>query len=223
MQNVVHNGFGCPFCRTQMAERIEEKQEDEDDDDDSYFHSVEERYIIPDNTFVTMRRMFQRAENTQEDAEEEDAEEDAEEEEEQDQDQDQDEDDEEETERKPTASMVMRKLIGQGVSYEDFVKYSLLEHDEYSFNDEFETTAEKIFGVIRIVVSNYNPQETTPEPEPRFSNIFTMSPMPDFNSFNVEELKTICQDYGIRYRNTTRTPSVLENVWRRHHITTSNE
>ena len=30
MKSVAHNGFGCPYCRTAMAE-----QPEEDDDDDS--------------------------------------------------------------------------------------------------------------------------------------------------------------------------------------------
>lgn len=35
MQNVVHNGFGCPYCRTEMAE--EEVIDDEDDEYEEYY------------------------------------------------------------------------------------------------------------------------------------------------------------------------------------------
>lgn len=34
MTSVAHNGFGCPYCRTSMAEEIKDDDEDEDDDDD---------------------------------------------------------------------------------------------------------------------------------------------------------------------------------------------
>jgi hypothetical protein len=34
MQNAVHNGFGCPYCRTTMAEEPEFSDEDEDEDED---------------------------------------------------------------------------------------------------------------------------------------------------------------------------------------------
>jgi hypothetical protein len=34
MQNAAHNGFGCPFCRTAMAEESEDSEDDEDDEDD---------------------------------------------------------------------------------------------------------------------------------------------------------------------------------------------
>lgn len=41
MKNAAVNGFGCPFCRTQMAEKVEEEEEEEgedeeEDEDDDY-------------------------------------------------------------------------------------------------------------------------------------------------------------------------------------------
>ena len=36
MKSVAHNGFGCPYCRTVMAEEVE----DDEDDDDYEIHSV---------------------------------------------------------------------------------------------------------------------------------------------------------------------------------------
>lgn len=39
MQNVAHNGFGCPCCRAQMVERTldDDETDDEDDDDDEEY------------------------------------------------------------------------------------------------------------------------------------------------------------------------------------------
>ena len=31
MTNVAHNGFGCPYCRTAMAEEVEDEEEDVED------------------------------------------------------------------------------------------------------------------------------------------------------------------------------------------------
>jgi magnesium chelatase subunit D len=53
------------------------------------------------------------------------------------------------------------------------------------------------------------------QPEPRFRNIFTTATMPDFASMTREEHKTICQEYGIRYRMSTAV-SRLTSIWRTH-------
>ena len=34
MKNVAHNGFGCPYCRTAMAEEPEESEDGDDDESD---------------------------------------------------------------------------------------------------------------------------------------------------------------------------------------------
>ena len=53
MQNVAHNGFGCPCCRAKMAEEVDD-DEDEDEDED------EDLYNTETYTLNTMRWMFQR-------------------------------------------------------------------------------------------------------------------------------------------------------------------
>jgi len=45
MQNVAHNGFACPFCRTEMADIIEDEDDEDDEaryDDDSSGTSFDE-------------------------------------------------------------------------------------------------------------------------------------------------------------------------------------
>jgi len=54
MQNVAHNGFGCPCCRAKMAEEVD----DEDDEDDEF--EDEDLYNTETYTLNTMRWMFQR-------------------------------------------------------------------------------------------------------------------------------------------------------------------
>ena len=34
MTSVAHNGFGCPFCRTKMAEEVADEESDYDDEEE---------------------------------------------------------------------------------------------------------------------------------------------------------------------------------------------
>ena len=207
MTNVSHNGFGCPYCREQM---VEEPQQ-EDDDTQSDLTYITEEDELQNNTFTSMRMLFQRLEG--EEVEEEPEEDQHQQYQDQDQDQDQN---QQEEEPRPTTDMIMRKLIGQGITYEDLVKNLLLDHDEYEFEEDFEVISDNIFATVRISISNHQNQTTPlPEPEPRFRNIFTTTPMPNFASMTPEELKTICRDYSIRYR-MQRAATTLTTIWKKH-------
>jgi hypothetical protein len=62
MKNASHNGFGCPYCRTKMAD---EPEADEDEEDGYYEDDEEEYEYVPDyNNYVLSgaRWLFQRAE-----------------------------------------------------------------------------------------------------------------------------------------------------------------
>ena len=41
MTSVAHNGFGCPYCRTAMAEVPEEEETEYSDEDDDDFNAPE--------------------------------------------------------------------------------------------------------------------------------------------------------------------------------------
>jgi len=150
MTNIAHNGFGCPCCRTTMAEVPEDEDEYEEDD----FESVNEDNIS-DYALRGMRWLYQRA-----NGEELDDEEDEEEEEEE----------EEEMTPKPSVELITRKLKNQGVTMEDLIKTLLLVHEEYEREeDEYEAVEAEIFGKIRIIISNYNEAEeivATSKPTP---------------------------------------------------------
>lgn len=224
MQNVMHNGFGCPYCREHMVEEDPNHQnQDEEENSTIQSYLIDENNAVIDNYALTsMRLMFRRVEDPAQEREDQDQDQDQDQEQEQeeeDTEEDEDEDEEDEDEEPvPPINMIIRKLLGQGVTYKDLVKLALLEHDEYSFNEEYEEPADKIFGIIRITTSNYN-QTNQIEPEPRFRNIFTTSPMPDFESFTPSALKIICRDYGLRYRNATNARTILVDTWQRHHET----
>jgi hypothetical protein len=67
----------------------------------------------------------------------------------------------------PSSTFVAQKLQQQGVSYEELVKIILLQHDEYSDNEDFERIDGQTYGKIRIIVSNYTPEQASePVPQP---------------------------------------------------------
>jgi hypothetical protein len=223
LQNVLRNGFGCPYCREQMVDepaQLPEEYESEDElDNFSEITNEEEDY-----TLTSMRMLFQRAENEEVEEEEEPGQ--GQEEEEPGQGQEEEEpgpgqEEEEEEAPTPPHSLLVRKLQGQGITYEELVKHALLEHDEFSYNDEYDAIAENIFATIRIAISNFNNRgNPTTTLDPRFQNLFTTAFMPDYASmFTVQELKVICREYGIRYTNTRQIPDLHAGIWYRHHPT----
>ena len=144
MTSVAHNGFACPYCRTKMADEVEEEESDYDDEEDE----VE----VFDDDALRGFRMFMN--NVDGDAHDE---EDLEEENVYEENNAVEEPAEEST--APSASFIAEKLTHQGVTMEDLVKILLIGHDEYDHqNEELERCDNDIFGRLRIIISNYNPQ-----------------------------------------------------------------
>jgi hypothetical protein len=146
MTNIVHNGFGCPYCRTVMAEVPEEDDESEDEYDD--WSVVEE--VDNSDALQGMRILFQRAEG-----------EEIEEYDDEDSDSDDGSEDSFDGEIEPRASLafVTQKLIQRGVSMEDLVAAILIrDHEEYEHHEEFMRTDNELFGKFRIIISNFVPE-----------------------------------------------------------------
>ena len=138
MKNTAHNGYGCPYCRTVMAE-VPEDDEDEDDYEHEYDDDEEEMF---DDNVLTSFRMFQQR-NSGDDIEEEP---------------EPDEDDEEAEEERvniPTPEMITEILVRQGVTIEDVIKCLLVEHEEYDDCSTIERKSDDMFGRMRIIISNY--------------------------------------------------------------------
>ena len=140
MTSVAHNGFGCPYCRTAMAEVPEDEDEDyEDDEDEDY-----------DDDALRGLRLFTNnlngEENDEQDIEEENA-------------YLQDDEDTEAQEPQapvPTASFIANKLTQQGFTMEDLVKIMMLQHEEYRSQSELlERVDDELFGKMRIIISNF--------------------------------------------------------------------
>jgi len=147
MKNAAHNGFGCPYCRTVLAEVPEDEDEDEDDYS-SISDGSEELYT--DFSLRGMRWLFQRSQNEPLDEEDDVQDENDEEEEEND----------EEQIPKPCSTFITQKLEAQGVTMEDLVKCLLsINHEEYEREEEYQQKEDEMFGKFRIIISNYRPNE----------------------------------------------------------------
>lgn len=156
MQNAAHNGFGCPYCRTAMAEQPEEEEES----DDGY--SIEEETVFESDALTSFRMFHQRIngeEVEEEEADEWDTVDGDEEEAEQ----------EEEEDVMPEADYVAQKLAIRGVTVEDLVKHILfVEHSNWGDNyTDYERRSSEVFGQFRAIISQYTPvADSTPAPAP---------------------------------------------------------
>ena len=143
MQNTAHNGFGCPYCRTIMAE--EPKEEYEEDEDD---YSTEES-LINEDTFASFRMFHQRINGEEVEEEPDDEWIDDEEDEE-----------EEPDDEMPSATYVAQKLVERGLTIVDLVKDILFqEHSRVTtqYND-YELRSCEVYGNFRAIISQYRPQ-----------------------------------------------------------------
>ena len=154
MTGVAHNGFACPYCRTAMAEEPEE-------DEESEYESVDEDEVDPleDNDMLRGFRFFFNNvygyEHDEDDVEEEVANEEAERQHAVQQ----------EEIVKPSAAFITQKLVEQGVTMEQLIKALLKDHEEYDAEeDEALRIDDEIFGKMRIIISNYTPEQALPEP-----------------------------------------------------------
>lgn len=146
MTSVAHNGFGCPYCRTAMAEEVKEEE-------DSEWGSVDDdEYALRGFRFM-FNRLAGEPDDEQDILEENEDNEDNEEEGEQD-------------ESKPSAEYITQKLTQQGVTMEQLVKAMLINHDEYENEDTFRCVEGDLFGKLRIIISNYSPEPETPSVPP---------------------------------------------------------
>ena len=148
MKNVVHNGFGCPYCRDAMADEPADNNTDEEYDEFSDDEEDEEP-DYSDNVLRGSRWLFQRAEGEELDDEEDTVLD----------------EEEERVEVEPRAPVdyIVEKLVQRGVSMADLVKAILIrDHDEYQFHDEFDRVDDELFGKFRVIISNYQPPAPMP-------------------------------------------------------------
>ena len=145
MRNVAQNGFACPMCRTAMAE----EPDDDESDCSAHFSLVNERN--PDDYALRGFRMFMdNLEGVAHDHEDE-----------------LEEQEDEEEPSKPSPAYIAQRLVEQGTTMEDLVKILLRDHQEYDDEDEeFDIVDERVWGEMRILIDNHQPQNIQPQEEP---------------------------------------------------------
>ena len=149
MTSVAHTGFGCPYCRTQMAAAPEDS-DDEDDDDDSEWDTVDEDdELYGDHSLRGVRWLFQRA-NGEEVDDEEDLE-------------DTRDDEDMDIIVKPSVEFLTRKLVSQGITMENMVQALLIDHEEYDNSAVGANFDGILFGKLRILISNFKPEDDAPK------------------------------------------------------------
>lgn len=148
MKSVAHNGFGCPYCRTAMAEQPEE-------DDDDTFWAVEDDEVEEVFNDYALRgfRFFFNNLNGQPHDEDDIAEEDQ---------ADESISDEEQVNSNniPSTEIVAQKLREQGVTFDQLVKMiCALDHHGYDqHEEEAEEFEEKLHGMVEKIVADYKPE-----------------------------------------------------------------
>jgi len=177
MQSCAHNGFGCPYCRSVMAETPEE----EDDE----FEAEEEADEDNDYALRGFRFFFNNVEGEQHDHE------DVLEEQE---------DEEEGVNPRPDVAFVTQTLAAQGVTMQQLVSVMLLDHDEYdNEEEEFDRIAENIWERMRIIISNYQPEQQEQEQTP-LSQVTTQQPLEQEPPVLTQQLEAEPKNVVIRRR-----------------------
>jgi hypothetical protein len=149
MQNVAHNGFDCPYCRSVMADIPEEDTEYTDYDEDE--EEIFQEYILRGFRFF-FNNLNGEPHDDHDNSEE---------------DLDvivpRDNSDDEvtvvETSNVPSINFVAQNLQAQGVTFEQLV--SIICHDFYNWevNEELDVLDREIHNKISSIISNYNPQQ----------------------------------------------------------------
>jgi hypothetical protein len=144
MKSVAHNGFGCPYCRTAMAEQPE-------DDDDSFWADEDDEVeeVFSDYALRGFRFFFNNLNGETHD-EHDNAEEDQ---------ADESISDEEQV-NIPSTEIVAQKLREQGVTFEQLVKMiCALDHHRYDqHEEEAEEFEEKLHGMVEKIIADYKPE-----------------------------------------------------------------
>ena len=146
MKSVAHNGFGCPYCRTVMAEKVDEEEsiytDDDDEEEDLDEYDDEELY---DDYALRGLRFFNNNLN-REPHDPQDIQDEA-----------------EDNTPKPSPTFIQQKLADQGITMEDLVKVILVEHEDYTNRnnelEQFLKVDRDVYEKIRIIISNYTPEQ----------------------------------------------------------------
>jgi len=154
ISNIAHNGFGCPYCRTVMAEKSESEFDEVSDIGSSETPFLSDMYS--DYALRGLRFFTNNLNDLEHDLQDISMEQHYYNEE------------GEPQLPKPSAVFIVQKLAEQGITMEYMVKAMLLQHDEYDVEEEeYEDIDNDLFEKLRIIISNYReePSDLTAEVE----------------------------------------------------------
>lgn len=157
MTNISRNGFGCPYCRTLMAEEPDEYSETEDDVSENWSHASDEE-LYDAYALRGLRFMTNNLEGNEHDIL------DLHDEREDDEERERMANTENNDTNTPSAAYIAEKLVAQGITMEQLVKALLINHEEYDNNTDVENADSSLFGKMRIIISNYSPIHDEPAP-----------------------------------------------------------
>ena len=151
MKNVTVNGFGCPCCRTAMAEEADDDDDSDtpsliDDDDDTATLLDDDREPFSDDALRGLRLLTNLLEGEDHDQYDVVAEH-----------QYLEEGQEDEPGLPVPTVDIIRMLREQGVTYEQLVESLISDHEEYIEDETLQRTADQIWGQLRTIISNYEP------------------------------------------------------------------
>ena len=133
MKSVAHNGFGCPYCRTAMAEVVKEEEYEDDDEYDEEDDEEEDEEYVEDYLLRGMRWLIQRAQGEEPDTFESD---------------------------EPvsiTSNQITQKIVEQGVTMEQLI--GILFNDKRVFSTikySRSRSSRQIFEKIQSIIDDYN-------------------------------------------------------------------
>jgi hypothetical protein len=149
MKSVAHNGFGCPYCRTAMAEENNDDEDEEEEEDEDYEDENEndedgqyDDYALRGLRFLNNN--LNGEEHDPEDIEDEEA---------------------DNVQTIPSPSFIHQKLVEQGITMEDLVKVLLVEHEDYTDGNgdlrHFLRVDRDVYEKMRCIILNYEPQQAS--------------------------------------------------------------
>ncbi|MEX0598221.1 MAG: RING-H2 finger protein [Candidatus Paceibacterota bacterium] len=158
MTNAAHNGFGCPYCRSELAKQpVEDESSDEDYEEGVGIDYYDER--TETRALQGVRNLFLVAEGGEPQDEESESESESESDDDENSAADVDVDGRPVlASNNPSPAFIARMLLSIGVTMEDMVKCALAEyhHEEYeSEADEYEEGVSKIYGKMRRIITRH--------------------------------------------------------------------
>jgi len=128
MQNVAFNGFGCPYCRTEMAVVPESKDEDSEDEGEGEDHILRGLRFFNNHLNGYSHDINDIRDEISHYG----------------------------SDAKPTIEEIAEKIIEDGVTIHDFIKAMLKDINEYEeHEDEYDRLDDELFEKIRNVIIQY--------------------------------------------------------------------